>query len=102
LCTADPRLLHFPYTPLFRSVLGRADVCLEHQTECARFGQIFPATIRTLFDAFLVDKLISAQSRFARSTINHRVAERVFVAARFRSEEHTSELQSREHLECSL
>ena len=66
-----------------RFVLGRAHVGLEHQVKRARLSQIFATAIRALPPFSLVDQLIGAQACLARSTIDHRIAEGVFVSARF-------------------
>ena len=66
-----------------RFVLCRADMGLEHQVELPRLSQILAAAIRTLLHALLLDNLIGAQSRLASPAIDHRIAESLFVTARF-------------------
>src|SRR5258707_12000224 len=76
-----PRSTLFPYTTLFRSSSSR----IEHHALCARCNQ------ERGFAAQMTD-CISAASR-------HSPGER---PGSFRSEEHTSELQSRQYLVCRL
>src|SRR2546422_2631109 len=82
-----PRSTLFPYTTLFRSPLGQAHVSVW---------------------VFGADRVAAAWST-ARSipqlsTINHQLRKRLSWPHRLalRSEEHTSELQSRLHLVCRL
>src|SRR3712207_7012719 len=77
-----PRSTLFPYTTLFRSRFAFSEV---------RLG-IAPATIAP----FVVRKIGFSQARALFLT-----GER-FSAGRARSEEHTSELQSRQYLVCRL
>src|SRR3712207_7377702 len=77
-----PRSTLFPYTTLFRSS---------------------PASDATTPPVFPLSRLTvrpSAPARAARSSTRGRSARR--VSARPRSEEHTSELQSRQYLVCRL
>jgi len=46
---------------------------LEHQVELPRRGQVFAAAIWTLFNAFFLDNLVSAQMCFASPAIDHRI-----------------------------
>src|SRR3712207_7048316 len=78
-----PRSTLFPYTTLFRSRLLRA-LCLGDHGLMLQRGQ-FPGP-RTDFS---LAKTITL-SRY------------LFLAASYRSEEHTSELQSRQYLVCRL
>src|SRR2546422_5084325 len=81
-----PRSTLFPYTTLFRS-----DVAKRHGLGAA-------GAQRVLFDQLLVDPdILPAPALFPPGGVGHQVA--VF---RRRSEEHTSELQSRLHLVCRL
>src|SRR5258707_2749740 len=74
-----PRSTLFPYTTLFRSLLRRLDVRLFLQRDLGRIrrerSEAEPAAARFVND---------------------------FAVARPRSEEHTSELQSRQYLVCRL
>src|SRR5207244_274865 len=58
-----------------RFVLGRTDVSLEHEVERPRLGQVPAPAYGALLHIFFLDELVGAQSRFARSTIDHWVAE---------------------------
>src|SRR5256884_6499616 len=68
-----PRSTLFPYTTLFRSLIDPARIGNDHIRAHALEGQLFRTAL-----------------------------ERAAHAARLRSEEHTSELQSRLHLVCRL
>src|SRR5690606_41549641 len=82
-----PRSTLFPYTTLFRSALrhggqpGPGPVAAERGSQSAPGGNIFQSEVPT-------------QRRRAQESIRRRRAAR--------SEEHTSELQSRENLVCRL
>src|SRR2546422_4092104 len=78
-----PRSTLFPYTTLFRSVVARPDVGSD--AVCAS------ATL-------LSDRELERARRFAFDSDRGRYV----VARALRSEEHTSELQSRLHLVCRL
>src|SRR5690625_5339160 len=80
-----PRFTRFPYTTLFRSVGDRVDVVGDTS-----------GTPDTLARVVRVQPRRTALRRSADDT---EAAERVIVA-NARSEEHTSELQSRGHLVC--
>src|SRR2546422_3766724 len=79
-----PRSTLFPYTTLFRSVNMDFDYCtyfgLEHSTG---------------YERLLRDCMAGDATLFQRSDMESR-------SSRSRSEEHTSELQSRLHLVCRL
>src|SRR3712207_8947703 len=84
-----PRSTLFPYTTLFRSRLDVVDDVgqLGHQATCT------PAAARAA----------KARSSSPGSNSTERVAARTTVVAKpMRSEEHTSELQSRQYLVCRL
>src|SRR3989442_10272022 len=75
-----PRSTLFPYTTLFRSVHGLgADHVLDHGVDGS-------ALVRRFLEAEVVGELLVVLGRVAEG----------------RSEEHTSELQSRPHLVCRL
>src|SRR3712207_7261208 len=78
-----PRSTLFPYTTLFRSVLAG----LETETDLVRLPQV----VNT-----------ASAASFQPSMRNVCDEERCAVAHGFRSEEHTSELQSRQYLVCRL
>src|SRR3712207_8234956 len=82
-----PRSTLFPYTTLFRSGAGRGPV---HRALAAR--QLEPAAVR-------VDH--RGHARRLRADARH-AAGRAAAGAPARSEEHTSELQSRQYLVCRL
>src|SRR3712207_8677933 len=93
-----PRSTLFPYTTLFRSrVVARREELLERRVD------VLLARDR---DADEVPVLDAAERRHQRrrgapaALLDLSVSER--VGARQRSEEHTSELQSRQYLVCSL
>src|SRR3712207_7129456 len=78
-----PRSTLFPYTTLFRSMQGLA-------AQIALHSKLF----LNCLDG------VSEEAALARlgDTVNHMA----FIAAHLRSEEHTSELQSRQYLVCRL
>src|SRR2546422_5456872 len=78
-----PRSTLFPYTTLFRSLEQR------HLARDRVFGAVHPGIVVVAADHPLVRR------RGARNARDH-------VVQRLRSEEHTSELQSRLHLVCRL
>src|SRR3712207_7932818 len=85
-----PRSTLFPYTTLFRSIAAGADYANPNP-------RIFPREARwqESWDASVnVNWLLWDSGRTA--------AERAEAAAAVRSEEHTSELQSRQYLVCRL
>src|SRR5258708_16368498 len=84
-----PRSTLFPYTTLFRSRIARA-------------FSIGPATTKVALLA--MRKRSRANSKSARSTFERlsKVERADLLFARERSEEHTSELQSPDHLVCRL
>src|SRR2546429_5281552 len=84
-----PRSTLFPYTTLFRSVRGYAAVL--------RLGQAEIMAVPDLLVARCVGSVFWRAGRWRRGqSVLSDVADRV------RSEEHTSELQSRLHLVCRL
>src|SRR5258708_21794100 len=78
-----PRSTLFPYTTLFRSLSGR------------RFLLHFPRLSRA---AALKPQIRRAAGQRRARLLQHAVE----AVARYRSEEHTSELQSPDHLVCRL
>src|SRR3712207_8069850 len=78
-----PRSTLFPYTTLFRSQAGRVDEALH-------------------LDAGLLVRLGGALAQEVGGAVDVGVVRLVVVAERVRSEEHTSELQSRQYLVCRL
>src|SRR5207253_10970984 len=99
--TRPPRLSRlFPYTTLFRSREARAQ-------SIAQFGKLPEVIVACvgggsnamgIFDAFIEDR----KTRLIGVEAGGRGITPGGHAARFRSEEHTSELQSRGHLVCRL
>src|SRR3989442_10409523 len=81
-----PRSTLFPYTTLFRSV--------NHRTSLDTFKDI-PSACRLLSNTH---GYVTGSGREKKRSQPQRVAARFFS----RSEEHTSELQSRPHLVCRL
>src|SRR3989442_7945107 len=80
-----PRSTLFPYTTLFRSQL------MDHRRDAAFMGH-------AAFDAFR-HELVRPVAGFAFEIV---FVLEIPIAAASRSEEHTSELQSRPHLVCRL
>src|SRR3712207_7063612 len=91
-----PRSTLFPYTTLFRSYRtdDRADRRL--RAALARLGLDSQAAP----PAF--DRTASLEDRLAFVRGAHDAFEQLYVAIAARSEEHTSELQSRQYLVCRL
>src|SRR5439155_20343948 len=88
-----PRSTLFPYTTLFRSRIqdlrGHPDVVVDPRGELA--------------DAAGLHGIVEAQSRWCVGVLElEEAAIAVIVLVTRRSEEHTSELQSRGHLVCRL
>src|SRR5258708_22768356 len=79
-----PRSTLFPYTTLFRSVLFY---------DAKHGGQAEPRALAHLF---------GSEERFEDALDGRRVHPNARVGHRERSEEHTSELQSPDHLVCRL
>src|SRR2546422_7873002 len=81
-----PRSTLFPYTTLFRSwaAMGKP-------SQLPRAGELEPATHRR-----------ANQSDYRARSRNRNGIRRHYDGPRLRSEEHTSELQSRLHLVCRL
>src|SRR3712207_7173372 len=77
-----PRSTLFPYTTLFRSEIRRQLKPLGRQAEVARRAATVQADVRDAKARLLADDLVTARTA--------------------RSEEHTSELQSRQYLVCRL
>src|SRR3712207_7069175 len=88
-----PRSTLFPYTTLFRSLPGEVEV-LEHLDDAHALGGVVPAAGDVGLQRVLADV---AERRVAQV-----VAERDGLGEGLRSEEHTSELQSRQYLVCRL
>src|SRR5436305_9256955 len=85
-----PRSTLFPYTTLFRSIAGIAGPCSRCQNDAGWLVKLAPRRLRFLGGPGSGDRL-----RPAAATTEGR-------AGALRSEEHTSELQSRPHLVCRL
>ncbi len=66
-----------------RFVFGCADIGFEHEVKRPGLGQIFAATGRTLFNAIFLRKLVRPKPGLAGSAVNHRIAKRLLVPARF-------------------
>src|SRR3712207_7421116 len=81
-----PRSTLFPYTTLFRSLL--------------RGGKVAQIGISDRFiQGTLKEPLPGGQTRFATTRVDPDLAQEL---QKYRSEEHTSELQSRQYLVCRL
>src|SRR2546422_11105844 len=97
-----PRSTLFPYTTLFRSRNWHAaKVLFKDAFTLTIFGYGAPAS-----DKDAVELLRSAWTGRSDRTFEHieiiDIAQQSFLYDRWRSEEHTSELQSRLHLVCRL
>src|SRR5437660_7226606 len=91
----------FPYTTLFRSVLAHGEL----GEDLPSFGHLNDPRPHHPVWAPAIDALAVEVDRAARrpeETGNHPQRRRLARAVRPRSEEHTSELQSRGHLVCRL
>src|SRR3712207_9018514 len=104
-----PRSTPFPYTTLFRSVRATGDIGLfkitSDESIASGTRRIRAVTGRDAFLRFqeteaLVDQ-ISGELRSTRGDVPAAVA-RLQEELKKRSEEHTSELQSRQYLVCRL
>src|SRR3712207_7592240 len=82
-----PRSTLFPYTTLFRSLPGFREILLREDL--------------AFFDRRLI-KRIHVQRVARQDGLEHPVHEKFSDGALVRSEEHTSELQSRQYLVCRL
>src|SRR3989442_5764805 len=92
-----PRSTLFPYTTLFRSHrrLGRADFAAE-------FVDLRDELVHRRHADIVGDALVSWVLAFQQSAVGTVVAKVDKLGGKVRSEEHTSELQSRPHLVCRL
>src|SRR2546429_4616439 len=101
-----PRSTLFPYTTLFRSHSLRSVLAVPLEGVNGVVGVL--ALYRTEADAFTRDHLrilLAISSKIALSfenSLKYRQSERTATTDYLRSEEHTSELQSRLHLVCRL
>src|SRR5690606_42072045 len=83
LAPPPPRSTLFPYTTLFRSALR------------------FP--LPDFFQKFVAAKIVAANILRCQLALHHHLGgDTRMISTRLRSEEHTSELQSRENLVCRL
>src|SRR5258707_12086001 len=87
-----PRSTLFPYTTLFRSGVDENHGVIGFQE---RVRQIDAANAE-------IDRLHSRRQRTLDQSADHFDAERIVAEKDIRSEEHTSELQSRQYLVCRL
>src|SRR5690606_42029919 len=98
LLLTPPRSTLFPYTTLFRSdallreVARRLGECVTEHDTVARLGG----------DEFAIVQFCSNCEPSVVSSLASYVVERIAAPYEIRSEEHTSELQSRENLVCRL
>src|SRR3712207_7838396 len=90
-----PRSTLFPYTTLFRSDQGY-HYHIYHIIARGGEGTVIKASGGVLNRAEVAIKLLSASHN------DPRARDQFFRTARVRSEEHTSELQSRQYLVCRL
>src|SRR3712207_9584590 len=97
-----PRSTLFPYTTLFRSLLRRLAQTtnvrhIELETVVNRHDAILLGIAHVFKRAFVAEHTICD---IQASSLAHLVARRLLGT--YRSEEHTSELQSRQYLVCRL
>src|SRR5205814_8688934 len=88
----------FPYTTLFRSVPGRFAVAIENPR---RYRSIAAAGL-ALFGLTSVVALTAWEALLVRAGSSDALIHTNRLAVYWRSEEHTSELQSLRHLVCRL
>src|SRR3712207_8157558 len=94
-----PRSTLFPYTTLFRS--GSDELKGASQTSCSVLRDLGPEI--QWVHSYVTDDKIYCVYRAPSEELIRRHAETAGVPAnRIRSEEHTSELQSRQYLGCRL
>src|SRR3712207_9589747 len=97
-----PRSTLFPYTTLFRS-LDHTGVRMELQPAAPASGATVEVSSDIPGSRFDDDEGTGSASRWAPAEISSRTsATRATTTAPARSEEHTSELQSRQYLVCRL
>src|SRR3712207_8589642 len=92
-----PRSTHFPYTTLFRSRLRSPGGCPwdAEQTHASLRGYLLEEA-HEAYDAIVDDDPAAMREELGDVLLQ------VVFHARVRSEEHTSELQSRQYLVCRL
>src|SRR5205085_10735855 len=89
----------FPYTTLFRSIFGKIVTVVACIEQVLR-GIKFPFT--SFCDGTIADTFLETARHTSHITIAGIVYYHMTNVARFRSEEHTSELQSQSNLVCRL
>src|SRR3712207_9203420 len=97
-----PRSTLFPYTTLFRSLLIRAGIvaCLASGIPAAA---AHGATVSSMLDEATIELTYAAAAGESNIlVVSSDESDVVFTDAVGRSEEHTSELQSRQYLVCRL
>src|SRR2546422_9683313 len=97
-----PRSTLFPYTTLFRSMQALA--AAGERVEALDHGRRFDAFVRQELGAEPSAQVTALMQRLRHQTgeTGQRTPESVAASPTDRSEEHTSELQSRLHLVCRL
>src|SRR3712207_9290737 len=97
-----PRSTLFPYTTLFRSVVGERFLWLRRtrQTPLTRIRTML--SLCGLHPDALPSSVIDRSVELLEARQDHPGMDRAFLVAARRSEEHTSELQSRHYLVCRL
>src|SRR3712207_7054224 len=91
-----PRSTLFPYTTLFRSEAGQKNISATLQLDAAWKTLKVMATMR-------VQKLVTGAQEWQNARLSLRFADANGKTKDYaRSEEHTSELQSRQYLVCRL
>src|SRR3712207_9535458 len=97
-----PRSTLFPYTTLFRS--RPASLSTERKEECrmARLKELYNSEIKEAMKTKFAYKNVNEIPKLEKIVINMGVGEAKENSKVLRSEEHTSELQSRQYLVCRL
>src|SRR3712207_9447008 len=97
-----PRSTLFPYTTLFRSFLGHAEMLLSHGDRFIPVNLKSRVFRKTPGSQNGVERVEAAAPVIDRHGELPGLAPIREIAFRVRSEEHTSELQSRQYLVCRL
>src|SRR5205814_9767163 len=97
-----PRSSLFPYTTLFRSANLRRQMQIELKTLQREVGITFMFVTHDQEEAMVMSDRIALLHAGELEQVAAPAPVRPHEAARYRSEEHTSELQSLRHLVCRL
>src|SRR3712207_9181677 len=97
-----PRSTLFPYTTLFRSQVLHSRMALALAVGLLALVGAWRRWRRNFDDRIALVLLVSPGIALAMQSYGGEIALRVYMFALPRSEEHTSELQSRQYLVCRL